>query len=331
MKTEGSSGTRSAQLRALAKLNLDLRVLHKRADGFHELRTVFQTISLADTIDLEFEPGRRTGITLDDPLQIPDNLLVRAAQAVLDAAKVRGRVRMRLTKRIPMGAGLGGGSSNAAAVLLALPVLIGRSLPLDRLIELGAALGSDVPFFLLGGTAVGIGRGTELFLLPDLRPEPLLVVCSGIHVSTPEAYRELARGLTVTEPSSRLFGFPAYVRTLADVRSAGAASSFSLNDFEAAVFRRHPQLRVLLRKIAKTDARGARMTGSGSTIFGVYATPEQREHARGVFEQDRAARGCRVMPAELVNGRRYRALWRRQLGAHVSGELAWPPQSRYEQ
>src|SRR5580658_2301756 len=105
---------RRATLRSLAKINLDLRVLHKHPDGYHELRTVFQTISLADTIGIEFEPSKRRNITIDDPAAIPDNLVVRAAHAVLDEMKVAARVHFSLTKQIPMGGGLGGGSSNAA-------------------------------------------------------------------------------------------------------------------------------------------------------------------------------------------------------------------------
>src|SRR5580704_17243685 len=131
--------TRRVRLRSLAKVNLDLRVLHKRADGFHELRTVFQTISLGDTIAIEYEPARRTVLELDDPLAIPDNLVLRAARVALDAMKVHARVRFQLQKRIPMGCGLGGGSSNAAVVLLALPVLAGRSAPVE---EIAAELGS---------------------------------------------------------------------------------------------------------------------------------------------------------------------------------------------
>ena len=114
--------TRSARLRALAKINLDLRVLARRADGYHELRTIFQTISLADRLEIAFTPGRKSSIELAGD-HIPNNLVVRAAQAVMDTLRRAGRVEMRLDKRIPMGAGLGGGSSDAAAVLLALPVL----------------------------------------------------------------------------------------------------------------------------------------------------------------------------------------------------------------
>ena len=159
---------RRARVRALAKINLDLRVLGKRPDGFHELRTVFQTISLADTLEIAYTPARKTSISLVDDLHIADNLVVRAARLVMEAMRATGRVEMRLTKRIPMGAGLGGGSSDAAAVLLALPALAGRSIDLPKLCAIGEQLGSDVPFFLLGGTAVGIGRGSELFPLPDV-------------------------------------------------------------------------------------------------------------------------------------------------------------------
>ena len=151
----GSAGPRRARVRALAKINLDLRVLGKRPDGYHELRTIFQTISLADTIEIAFTPARRTAVELACDLAIPDNLVARAAHLALDAMGATGRVEMRLTKRIPMGAGLGGGSSDAAAVLLALPVLAGRTLPIARLCDLAQQLGSDVPFFLLGGAAAG--------------------------------------------------------------------------------------------------------------------------------------------------------------------------------
>jgi len=131
---------RRVRLRALAKLNLDLRVLGKRPDGYHELRTIFQTISLADRIEMAFTPGRKTIVELQDSLAIPDNLVIRAAHLALEAMRVGGRVEMRLTKRIPMGAGLGGGSSDAAAVLLALPVLTGRKLGIAHLVELARQL-----------------------------------------------------------------------------------------------------------------------------------------------------------------------------------------------
>ena len=317
---------RRVTVRSLAKINLDLRVLHRRSDGYHELRTVFQTISLSDSIDIEFEASRRTALELDDSLGIPDNLVLRAARAVLGAMRVHAHVKFRLTKKIPMGGGLGGGSSNAAAVLLALPVLAGKRLDLETLMDLGTRLGSDVPFFLVGGTALGIGRGTELFELPEVRTQPLVLVCPGVHVSTSEAYAGLGRGLTVTPSSSKMNSFRAYVGLLGEVRSASAASSLSANDFEAAVFREHPPLRGLPGRLKKLGATGAAMTGSGSAVFGLFDSREQRNAAAEALRRD----GQAVVAADLVSRKSYRTLWRRQLSEHLrSSGTEWPPHSRY--
>lgn len=330
--------TRSVRLKSLAKVNLDLRVLHKRADGFHELRTVFQTISLADTIEIEYQAARRTTLHLEDALAIPDNLVLRAARAVLDAMKIHARVRFRLEKRIPMGGGLGGGSSNAAAILLALPVLAGRRLTPEALAGLGSELGSDVPFFLHGGSAVAVGRGTEVYGLPEVKPDPVIVVASGIHVATSAAYQALARPLEcLTSPdlSRRINGFRLFVRKLGELRSAGAASAVSANDFESAVFGQHPQLKVMWGRL-RENAGSARMTGSGSALFAVFGSVAERDLSRKILEGDRVFRGCRVIPASLVQGRAYRRLWRRQLAEHLAPaearlepDLLWPPQSRY--
>src|SRR5580692_540760 len=173
---------RRVRLKSLAKVNLDLRVLQKRADGFHELRTVFQTVTLADTIEIEFETARQTKITVEANVEIPDNLLVRSAQAIFDELRIHARLHFRLKKQIPMGGGMGGGSSNSAAVLLAVPVLAGRFIPIKKLVEIGANLGSDVPFFLIGGTAVALGRGTEIYGLPDISEDPILMISPGVHV-----------------------------------------------------------------------------------------------------------------------------------------------------
>ena len=314
--------SRRATIQSLAKINLDLRVLHQRPDGFHELRTVFQTISLADTIDIEYERARRTEITLDDPLAIPGNLVVKAAQAVLDALKIHARVHLRLRKKIPMGGGLGGGSSNAAAVLMALPALAGRPLAAERI---AAELGSDVPFFLMGGAAVGIGRGTEVYELPELKPEPVLLVSPGLHVATGPAYQALGRGLTESDWSSRINGFQAFVRVLASGRSAGAASPFSANDFEAVVFRQHPLLQTIGRKLSKLGAVGVRMTGSGSAMFAVFGSRRARDRAEAALGGEHL-----VIPASLVSRESYRRLWRRQLNQHIGGDKRiWPLQSRH--
>ena len=329
---------RCASLRSLAKINLDLRVLHKRADGYHELRSVFQTVSLADTIHIEYQNARRTGITIDDALRIPDNLILRAARAVLEEARRTARVHFRLTKRIPMGGGLGGGSSNAAAVLLGLPALAGCTIPLDRLHEIAATLGSDLPFFLTGGTAVGLGRGEELYPLPELKPEPLLIVSTGLHVSTVEAYRELGRGLTLPDSSSKINGFQGFVRAL-DGCPARQASAFSANDFEPVVFRQFPQLKTIVDRLSKFGPRGVgvsgasagvRMTGSGSAVFAIFGSPADRAQALTVLGRDRAFRDCRLMPARLVSRAVYQRMWWRQLREHLEpGDELWPPRSRY--
>lgn len=302
---------RTVKLRSLAKINLDLRILNKRPDGFHELRTVFQTISLADTIEIQYEPARRTHLSLDGNVNIPDNLILRAAQSALDAMRVHAKVRFALTKRVPMGAGLGGGSSNAAAVLLALPALAKRNVSLEKI---AAGLGSDVPFFLAGGAAIGVGRGTEFYPMPDLAEEPILVVAPGIHSATGPAYAALDRGLTFTGRSSSINSFQAYVRAIGVARRAGPASALSGNDFEAVVFRQHPQLPAILKRLLKAGAVGARMTGSGSSIFAIFESVAERARARRVLDGDRVFKRCRVMDARLVSRRSYERMWRRQLG-----------------
>jgi 4-diphosphocytidyl-2-C-methyl-D-erythritol kinase len=322
---------RRATLRSLAKVNLDLRVLHKNPDGFHELRTVFQTISLADTIVVEFEPAKRCNVTIDDGLGIPDNLIVRATHAVLDEMKFPARVHFRLEKRIPMGGGLGGGSSNAASVLLALPVLAGRAVPLDRLTSIGCGLGSDVPFFLHGGTRMGFGRGAELYSLPAVYNQRILLVFPDVQVPTGPAYSALDRSLTFTGSSSSINKFQAFVRALESERSASAASALSANDFESVIFKQFPQLGKIAARLRKYVA-GARMSGSGSTIFALFESEKERENALSGLSGDRVVKGCRLIEASLVSRGGYQRLWRRQLAEHLVPfkEDSWPPRSRYE-
>jgi 4-diphosphocytidyl-2-C-methyl-D-erythritol kinase len=309
------STTRRARVRALAKINLDLRVLGVRPDGFHELRTIFQTISLADTIEIAFTPARKTAIELDDALGIPGNLVVRAALMALEATRATGRVEMRLTKRIPMGAGLGGGSSDAAAVLLALPALAGRVVGLPVLSRIAAELGSDVPFFLLGGTAVGIGRGTELFPLPDAPPSRGLVVAPGVHVNTAQAYRDLSPRLTSELQQNKMVSFQAHTWGGSGVESAA-------NDFETVVFEQHRGLAVLKKRLQRAGASVAMMTGSGSAVFGLYPDRAGVSRALASLGEERAFR------ISLVSRVRYRGLWWRAMGKHIEPKI-WPPQSRY--
>ena len=307
--------TRRVRLRALAKLNLDLRVLAKRPDGYHELRTIFQTISLADNLEIAFTPARKTKIALDDSLAIPDNLVARAASLVLSAAHTTGRVEIQLRKRIPIGAGLGGGSSDAAAVLLALPVLIGRNLPIPTLIQIGQQLGSDVPFFLFGGAAVGIGRGTELFPLPDGPAQRGLVVAPELHVNTAQAYRDLSPRLTSESPENKMVTFQLQVWG----RGVGEGPR---NDFEEVVFQQHHILAGIKKRLLQSGASVALMTGSGSAVFGLF--PDR--NSISVALQSLGAQ--RAYPISLVTRSRYRQMWWRALEEHSTGRT-WPPQSRY--
>lgn len=293
---------------SFAKLNLDLRVLHRRSDGFHELRTIFQTISLADTISIEFDFAKRTQIDLASSVEIPQNLVLRAAEAALDCMKIKARVRFVLTKRIPMGAGLGGGSSNAAAVLRALPVLARKQVDPANWVRIAESLGSDVPFFLYGGTAVGLGRGGELYPLPDQPPRAALVVATGIHVSTAEAYRALGRPLadplTSAAPSPILGEFQTIAWALHGSRSFRLPFT---NDFEPIVFRMHPPLAAVARKLRRLGASPALMTGSGSAVYGIFGTVAEARSAATNFPSGTA------FPVRFVSQRRYDAVWRRAL------------------
>jgi 4-diphosphocytidyl-2-C-methyl-D-erythritol kinase len=309
---------RRATLQALAKLNLSLKVLHKRTDGYHEIRTVFQTISLADTLHVEYEPSPRTDIALQSSVDIPDNLAAKAARMVLDAMRLTGRIRVSLEKRIPMGSGLGGGSSDAASILLALPALAGSRLPMPTLARLAGELGSDVPFFLHGGTALGLGRGEELYPLEGPPPAAILLVAPKVSVSTQDAYRALDRRLTSDALSSNLNTFQSFTWSLQEGLSQGGPE----NDFEEVVFRQHPPLKRIKSTLLRSGAKPALMTGSGSAIFGIFGRKADVENARRVLRKER------LFSVLFVNRGEFRSLWWRQLRAHVKQKL-WPPPSRY--
>jgi 4-diphosphocytidyl-2-C-methyl-D-erythritol kinase len=309
--------TRTVSVRAHAKLNLSLRVLHKRPDNFHELRTIFQTISLADELKIAYSPSAHTSIQIANNA-IPDNLVERAARRCLEEMGLHAHVHFALKKRIPMGAGLGGGSSDAAAVLLALPVLAGGVIPMPRLLEIAASLGSDVPFFLYGGTALGLGKGEELYPLPDSKPRHGVLIAPEIHVSTPDAYRDLSAALG--DPLPKLAAFRQGVW-----QSPGFQP---VNDFETPVFARHPRLADLKNSLIQKGADLALMTGSGSAIFAFFNT---KETVAGVVQSWGEGRAYSI---RLLSGANYRREWLRRLEPHIEGNLKqnlWPPRSRYAQ
>jgi 4-diphosphocytidyl-2-C-methyl-D-erythritol kinase len=265
----------SLVIAAPAKLNLFLRVLAREADGFHGLETLFCRISLADELRVE---RRDSGISLEvagaETGPAEDNLAVRAARLVLEATGGRFGVHLSLQKRIPVQAGLGGGSSDAAAALIGVNQLVGNSVPRHELLQFAARLGSDIPFFLSGASlALAWSHGERMMALPPLPPHPALLVISPTGVSTPEAYRWL--------DESRLAGVRrgAVTLELDSFRSWGNIGRLSGNDFESAVFGQRPDLRTAFERLAGTHPLLCRMTGSGSALFAVYRTASEREDA----------------------------------------------------
>ena len=290
---------------AFAKINLRLDILGKRADGFHELRTIFQTISLHD--DLMLRPSRSQEISLtvegNEPLSAepPEkNLVYRAVDGLRRELKIRTGVQIELTKTIPAGRGLGGGSSDAAAALLGYLRLTKKRLPPARLLEIASSLGADVPFFLLGGRALGVNKGDEIYPLPDIPKLQMLVVSpKEIHVPTPDAYRWLeAKPLALTNSpgTSKLFKFCAL--------SWSAQGSGLSNDFEEPVFQRHPRLDQVKRELLQRGAAEASLAGSGSAVFGVFPSPAMARRAAVGFPHDQ------TFVCESVSRDRYARLMR---------------------
>jgi 4-diphosphocytidyl-2-C-methyl-D-erythritol kinase len=262
------------RLRACAKINRSLSVLGLRPDGYHELNTVFQSIALHDTLHFDAAPGRvviecsSPGVPLDER-----NLAWTAGRLVWQAAGRPGDPagRLRITKRIPVQGGLGGGSADGAAALVGWNRLWGAGLPAERLRELALGLGADVPFFLVGGTARGVNRGDILHPLDDLPSRWVVLVFPPFGVSTSAAFRwwDEDRGRPLTGPESE-----------GPKPEAGLASS---NDLEPPVSRRHPELLDIGRQLKRCGAEHAAMTGSGSTMFGLFADEAAAEAAAGAL------------------------------------------------
>ena len=276
---------REIRIPAFAKVNLRLDILGKRADAYHELRTIFQTISLHD--DLRLRASKTSGICLtirgNESLSLQPvrkNLVYTAVDALRRELEIRSGVEIDLNKKIPAGRGLGGGSSDAAAALHGYLQLTRRTIPAPRLMEIAASLGADVPFFLFGGRALGIGRGDEIYPLPDIPKLTLLVVSPrDIHVPTPDAYRWLrAPALTKNRATPKLWKFCALCWS--------AQESGLSNDFERPVFQRHPRLAQIKRALLQRGATEASLAGSGSAVFGVFPSPALARRAAVGFQDE---------------------------------------------
>lgn len=264
--TQASAQGQTLFLPAYAKINLVLDLLGPRPDGFTEIATIFQTIALHDDLELRLAP-RGEGINLvvdgEPPCPSEENLAFRAAQRFFETFPTHGRLEIGLRKRIPAGAGLGGGSSDAAAVLKGLARLSGISLSDPRLERIGSALGADVPYFFSGGLVLGTGRGDQLEDLPDLPSWPLVLARWGSPLGTAEVYRLARAGLTARSDAPNISRFRWHLQ-----ESPGALPPLG-NDLLPAAGQLEPRILDLLEWMRGHGAQ-AEMTGSGSTVFGLF-------------------------------------------------------------
>jgi len=276
-------------VRSFAKINLGLEIVGKRPDGYHDIRTLFQTISLADEIDLEPAPDGRLEISGDDPAVAWDgtNLVHRAARVLREKTGIAGGVRIAVRKTIPAGRGLGGGSSNAAATLLALNKLWGPGLAPGELALLARGLGADVPYFLKGGLCLGEDIGDRLTLLPDLAPLACLLVLPPFPIPTPSIYAGVEPALTSPGKGSRIMRFL-------------ESGDFGLleNDLERVIFRGHPELERWTRFFREQGALLSQVSGSGSAVYGLFPDPASAEAARRRLPGTPDARLAATLPRE---------------------------------
>jgi 4-diphosphocytidyl-2-C-methyl-D-erythritol kinase len=277
---------RTFRIRAHAKLNLELRVGPPQADGFHPLRTVFQSLALHDTLEVAARRGPFE-LTCDEPGVPVDggNLVTRAAGRLWAALGRPGEPRgvaIHLVKHIPMQAGLGGGSSDAASALVALARVWRARMAVADLASVASRLGADVPYFLVGGTALGLGRGDDLYPLEDLAPSHVVLGFPGFGVSTADAYRWFDDDSAGGAVSAALAGPAVHGWPGVDLRL--------VNDLEAPVARRHPEIAALRDVLTAAGARAAAMTGSGSAVFGLFGTQAAaRRAARAAAEAGHVA------------------------------------------
>ena len=286
------------RIAAHAKINLFLRILARETSGYHQIETAFALLELADELEV-----RRTdaGVTLDVEEGGPDvgpadeNLAVRAARMVLDATGNRFGVTIKLRKRIPVRAGLGGGSSDGAAALLAVNALAGNAVPRHELLHFAARLGADVAFFATGAPlAVAWGRGERQFRLPAPPSHPALIAVPPISVATPDAYGWWDE--QHTSPAAR-----GPVTLDAEALSTwGSIGRLGGNDFESVVFGKHPELRALYERLAETGPAWVRLCGSGSAVAAIYKKESERDDAKqrlGTSRQTLIVTATRAAPA----------------------------------
>lgn len=272
----------SLQLRAFAKINLGLRILGRRPDCYHEIRTVLQTVRLHDRLELILKKRDRSIKIFCDVPEIPSgarSLIYRTAAIWRRKRGLGTGIEVRLKKNIPVGSGLGGASSDAAATLLGLEKITGNKLPVSECLQLAAQLGSDIPFFLSGGRALALGRGEEVYPLTDLPMRRCLIVFPNYEISTKEAYQWMSLKLTG-------------LRQPPNINRSGKLSPFSLekwssveNDFESVVLEKWPELARLKRQLLKAGGDPVSLSGSGSAVYAIFRTAHDLK--RGLYSVPR--------------------------------------------
>jgi len=314
---------RDLRVRAFAKINLGLEVLGVRQDGYHELRTIFQTIDLHD--DIVIRPSRSLEVVCHHP-GVPageGNLALRAALALRRHAKVEGGAEIEITKRIPVGGGLGGGSSDAAAVLMALDRFWRTGLGRDGLDGLARRLGADVPYFLTGGTALGLGRGDEVYPLWRQVRGHVVLVDPGRPVSTGAVFGRVDQSLTPRENSYRIYRFVS-----SDLEGLSAFRTLT-NELEQAALEEAPDLAAQVRRIRGILVRGgavlASLSGSGSSFFGLYDDARRARRA----EEALAAAGFHALRARTLSLDQYRGSWARSLAGFKDAGVSNQARSRH--
>lgn len=285
------------KIRSFAKINLGIEVLGTRPDGYHDILTLFQSIDLADVLDLDELPAGELALSGDDPEVAWDgsNLVHRAAALLKAETGCPKGARLAVTKSIPAGKGLGGGSSNAAAALVGLNILWELGLGRDDLARLGARLGADVPYFLEGGLCLGEGRGDRLTPLPDLPPAFVLLAFPPFAVATAGIYAAWRPSLTSGDKPSK-------IRRFLENRDLGSLE----NRLEETIFRFHPQLEEYQRFFRSRGAAASLVSGTGSAVFGLFAEKAPALEARRLLRERVRTALAETLPAKEY-ARRLRA------------------------
>ena len=282
--------TEILHLESSAKVNLTLEILKRREDGYHELRTILQKISLHDTLHFSLKREKGISITTDHP-HLPvgrSNLVYKAAQPMLKGSGYKGGVDVKIDKRIPLAAGLGGGSSNAATTLKALNQLLELNLPRKELMRMGSGIGADVPFFFLKGAAIGSGIGEQLKKkeLPTLW---YVLIYPNFEVSTRWAYQNFV--LTNQQFHFNLHKF---------LKTPEGISRILFNHLEEVVSRKYPQIGIMRKILFSAGALGALMTGSGPTVFGLFSEGKRAAAAYEKIKNLVGRRGWSVIKAHSI-------------------------------